>query len=265
MLKQITEGIAVYTKAFGLINRLKLWSYFIVPIAISLITFASIFIASYSFSDNLAAWISKIWQWDWGRSTFSTISTVVSYALIISVGVISYKHIIMAVSAPFMSPVSEKIEKHLIGYTITNKHRQTSFAQQLIRGFKINIRNLFKELFVSICIIVAGFIIPLVGNLISSLLLFTVQAYYAGFGNMDYTLERHFSYKESIRFVQANRGTAIGNGVVFMLFLLIPIVGVIIVLPLSVTAASIKTVQLLQHNTNNIDFNLNHLTKTEQS
>ncbi|RZV66218.1 MAG: coproporphyrinogen III oxidase, partial [Flavobacteriaceae bacterium] len=34
--------------------------------------------------------------------------------------------------------------------------------------------------------------------------------------------------------------------IVFMLFLLIPVIGVILVLPLSVTAASTKTVELLK-------------------
>ena len=62
---------------------------------------------------------------------------------------------------------------------------------------------------------------------------------------MDYTLERHFKYNESISFVRRYRGIAIGNGIVFMLLLLIPIFGIILVLPLSVTAASLKTVQVI--------------------
>jgi CysZ protein len=75
--------------------------------------------------------------------------------------------------------------------------------------------------------------------------LFLLQAYYAGFGNMDYTLERHLNYEESINFVGKNKGVSIGNGIVFMVCLLIPVIGIIIVLPLSVTAASVKTVELL--------------------
>jgi len=106
------------------------------------------------------------------------------------------------------------------------------------------VRNLGKELLLTIPILLLK-IIPIV-NIFSTVLLFLVQAYYAGFGNMDYTLERHFKYRESINFVGRHRGIAIGNGIVFMLCLLIPIVGIIIVLPLSVTAASTKTVELLK-------------------
>ncbi len=100
------------------------------------------------------------------------------------------------------------------------------------------------ELLLTIPIIILGFI-PVIG-IVSSVLLFLVQAYYAGFGNMDYTLERHLKYNESITFVRKNRGLAIGNGIIFMLFLFIPIIGVILVLPLSVTAASKETVAVLQ-------------------
>jgi len=62
---------------------------------------------------------------------------------------------------------------------------------------------------------------------------------------MDYTLERHLDYKESLRFVQKNKGSSLGNGIVFMGCLFIPVLGIIIVLPLSVTAASLETIALI--------------------
>lgn len=243
MIKQVVNGIQAYFGAFGLISKLGLWKYFVVPMLISLLTAIAIGFSAYGFSDNIGHFISKIWIWDWGKTTFSTIGNILGAILIIALGLILYKHIVMALSAPFMSPVSEKIEAHLTNKELLN-HRQTSFGQQLWRGIKINVRNLTMELLLTIPILLIGFI-PLIG-FISSFLLFLMQAYYAGFGNMDYTLERHFSYNESIAFVKKNRGTAIGNGIVFMLLLLVPVLGVILVLPLSVTAASKQTVSLLQ-------------------
>ena len=149
----------------------------------------------------------------------------------------------MAFSAPFMSPVSEKIEAHLTGVN-NHTHRNTSFQEQLWRGIRINFRNLIKELLITIPLLLLKFI-PVI-NLFSIGILVLVQAYFAGFGNMDYTLERHFKYRESLQFVRKNRGVAIGNGLVFILFLIIPVIGVILVLPMSVTAASIQTVALLE-------------------
>ncbi len=254
MFNNITKGLKAYFRATELMSKLKLWKYFAIPIIMSLVTFTGIFVLAYALSDNIGAWISKLWSWEWGKETFETIGTIIGWATIIAIGLISYKHIIMAISAPFMSPVSEKIEAYLIGEDAAHQHRKTSFQQQLMRGLRINIRNLFRELFISIAIIIGGFIIPFIGTAISTALLFIVQAYYAGFGNMDYTLERHFNYRESIQFVKRNRSIAIGNGILFMLFLLIPVVGIIIVLPLSVTAASINTVELIKNNPKLIEF-----------
>ncbi|MDO5969154.1 EI24 domain-containing protein [Flavivirga aquimarina] len=243
MIKNIILGIKAYFGAFSLISKLKLWKYFAIPMLISFITAIAVFASAYGLSDNVGTFISKIWIWDWGKDAFTTISTVIGGLVIIVIGLILFKHIIMALSAPFMSPVSEKIEAHLTGKSQHN-HRNTTFLQQLWRGIRINGRNLLMELVLTIPILLLKFI-PVV-NIFSTILLFLVQAYYAGFGNMDYTLERHFKYKESTLFVKKHRGLAIGNGIMFILFLLVPVIGVILVLPLSVTAATTKTVEALQ-------------------
>ncbi|RED48870.1 EI24 domain-containing protein [Seonamhaeicola aphaedonensis] len=243
MIKNIISGIKAYFGAFSLISKLKLWKYFAIPMLISFVTAIIIFGSAYGLSDNIGGFISKIWIWDWGKDAFSSISNFIGGLVIIVIGLILFKHIIMALSAPFMSPVSEKIEAHFTGNPL-HSHRDTTFMQQLWRGIRINGRNLLMELLLTIPILLLKFI-PIV-NIFSTVLLFMVQAYYAGFGNMDYTLERHFQYKESLQFVRKHRGLAIGNGIVFILFLLIPVIGVILVLPLSVTAASIRTVEVLQ-------------------
>jgi len=242
-MKNILKAISAYGSSFSLISKLKLWKYFAIPMLISFVTATLIGVSAWGWSDNIGKLIAKAWIWDWGKDTFTTISTVLGGLIILILGLILYKHIVMALSAPFMSPVSEKIERHFNPQAV-HVHRDTSNAQQLWRGVRINARNLGMELLLTIPILLIGFI-PVIG-VVSTVLLYAVQAYYAGFGNMDYTLERHFSYEDSIQFVKKHRGIAIGNGLVFMLFLFIPIVGIILVLPLSVTSASKVTVELLQ-------------------
>jgi len=242
MIKNVVKGIQAYFGAFQLISKLKLWKYFIIPIAISVFTSTLIIVLAYSLSDNIGHYISSFWKWEFGKDTFEMISTFFSGLFIVVIGLVLYKHIVMALSAPFMSPVSEKIEAHLSEKK--HEHRITSFQEQLIRGIRINVRNLLRELLLTLPILLLS-IIPVIG-IFSTVLLFLMQAYYAGFGNMDYTLERHFKYKESIQFVKNNKGLAIGNGIVFMLFLLVPVVGVILVLPLSVTAATTETIKNIQ-------------------
>jgi len=242
MLKNIFRGIRAYGGTLKLISKLGLWKYFGVPMLISFLTAILIGFAAYGLSDNVGSLIAKAWMWEWGLQTFRTISDFIGGLLVVAVGLILYKHIVMALSAPFMSPVSEKIEAHLLGGQL--QHRNTSFGAQLWRGIRINVRNLIMELFLTVPILLLGFI-PIIGFL-SPVLLFLVQSYYAGFGNMDYTLERHFEVNKSVRFVKNYSGVAIGNGTVFMLMLFIPIIGIILVLPLSVTAATRETVRLLK-------------------
>ena len=242
MIKNILSGITAYSGALELISKLKLWKYFAIPILISVLTATIIGFSAYGLSDNIGHFLAKIWIWDWGKEVVTTIASVIGAIFVLVIGLILYKHIVLALSAPFMSAVSEKIEIHING-DLKHQHRKTTFQEQLWRGIRINLRNLGKELFITIPILLLKFI-PVV-NIFSTILLFLVQAYYAGFGNMDYTLERHLNYKASINFVGKNKGASIGNGIVFMLCLLIPVLGIIIVLPLSVTAASVKTVALL--------------------
>ncbi|MEM7185094.1 MAG: EI24 domain-containing protein [Bacteroidota bacterium] len=242
MFKNIFTAIRAYGGTFKLIGKLGLWTYFGVPILISVVTAFLIGFVAYGLSDNIGGLIAKIWVWEWGAQTFRTISDVIGGLLIVAIGLILYKHIIMALSAPFMSPVSEKIEAHLLGRK--PEPREARFLPLLWRGIRINVRNLLMELFFSIPILLLSFI-PVI-NIFTTVLLFLVQAYYAGFGNMDYTLERHFDYKNSLKFVRSHSGIAMGNGMVFMAMLFIPVLGIILVLPLSVTASTTETIRILK-------------------
>ena len=130
MIKNIFKGIKAYSGTFKLISKLGLWKYFGIPIAISIVTATLILVSAYGLSDNIGAYISSFWTWDWGKDTFGFISEILSGLIIIVIGFMVYKHIVMALSAPFMSPVSEKIEAYLTGVE-NHLHRNTSFKDQL--------------------------------------------------------------------------------------------------------------------------------------
>ena len=243
MVKNIINGVKAYLGTFKLISKLNLWGYFGIPIFISVVTGVLILGLSYMFSADLGHFIAKAWIWEWGSETFETISSVFGFILIFVLGIVVYKHIVMALSAPFMSPVSEKIEAHILGKE-GHHHRKTTFREQLMRGIRINMRNLLREIGFMIPLVLLSFI-PVIG-IAFTVLIYLIQAYYVGFGNMDYTMERHFGYNDSIAFVRKHRGAAIGNGLVFMLLLFVPFVGFIITIPFAVVAASKETVVLLE-------------------
>ncbi len=212
-----------------------------IPMLISVVVFLSVVLVSISFSEVIGFYISSFWSWDFGKETINTVSMILGGIILISIGLIVFKHLVMILSAPFMGPISKKIEDDFIG--VTSQVQVSSPLTLMFRSVKISCRNLFKELLFSIPILLLG-IIPFIG-FFSLIFLFLMQAYFAGFGNMDYTLERHFSYQKSIQFVKENKGIAIGNGLVFMLFLLIPFVGIIFIIPFSVTSATIATVKII--------------------
>ena len=241
MISNLIDGLKAYLEAYEVISRLKLWRFFMIPMLISVLIFLSIVLVSISFSDEIGLYISSFWSWDFGKETINTVSMILGGVILISIGLIVFKHLVMILSAPFMGPISKKIEDDFTG--VTSQTQVSSPLTLMFRSIKISSRNLFRELLLSIPILILG-LIPLIG-FFSLFLLFLMQAYFAGFGNMDYTLERHFSYQKSIQFVKANKGIAIGNGLVFMLFLLIPFVGVIFIIPFSVTSATISTVKII--------------------
>jgi len=241
IITNIIEGIKAYFSAFELLNKLKLWKYFAIPILISVITAVIVFTSAYFLSDAIGNQITSLWTFSWGKEVVSTISNFIGGAIIIVFGLVIYRHVVMALSAPFMSPVSEAIEKHYLG----DVHMDTKFSITLARAIKINARNLFKEILFIIPLFFLS-LIPVIGIVFTGII-FLIQAYYAGFGNMDYTLERHYNYKDSITFVREHKGIAIGNGIIFMLLLMIPVVGIILVLPLSVVSATKETVKRVHH------------------
>ena len=111
------------------------------------------------------------------------------------------------------------------------------------RGLRISLRNIFREIFYTVILLILGFI-PLIG-LVNSVLILAVQAYFAGFGNMDYTLERYFGVRESNDFVKRHKGLAVGNGTIFLLLLAVPVIGLFMAPALATVAGTIETIEKL--------------------
>lgn len=246
IIKDFIAAIRAYPKALSLVRKLNLWKYFFVPALISLGLIISLSFALYYLSDDIGYVLVMLYPFSYGKEVITSASIVVGGLILLGVGLVLYKHIVMALSAPFMSPLSEKVEEYLTGIDCTIP----PVSQSLVRGIRVNIRNLLFELLIVIPCTLLSFI-PVIG-LGFTILSFLTQSYYAGFGNMDYTLERHLNYRNSIRFVKQNRSTAIGNGILYTLVLLIPFIGIIFILPIAATAATISTIEKLNVNTKHL-------------
>ncbi len=243
MLNDTLKSIATYTEAWRLSKELRLWPFYLIPALISLFLGTAIIWGAWSIAGNAASWIIAHYPWQWGAALVAKAAAIFSGLLIAALGFILYKNLVMILAGPFMSPLSERVEQHLTGQKTTGGWNPARLVKDIIRGLRIALRNIIRELLLTLLLLLLG-LIPLLSPF-TSIGVFLVQSYFAGFGNMDYALERHFGYRDSIRFVKMHKGLALGNGIIFMLLLLTGI-GVLIAPPWATVAATIDTVRKLE-------------------
>jgi len=174
------------------------------------------------------------------KSIISVISVLAMWLLVLFI----FKYIVLIIVAPIMSVLSEKVEGELTGEAVDPN---LSIGNQLYlvgRGLRIAVSNLGRELFLTFGLFILGFIPGFA--VITTPLIFIVQAYYAGFGNLDLFMERHFNTRGSRQFVSRHKGVAVANGMVFLLLILIPFIGAFLAPALATTAATISGVDLLE-------------------
>lgn len=243
MIKDFLDGVISYLSAVRHVSRHRLWAYVLLPGLLCVVIGFAVIFTAWNLSDETGDLIDNLWIWDWGREAIAAVSQVLGGLIVLLIGLIIFKQLIMVLLAPFMSHLSEKVENQILGKnnggTVLSLRK---IASDILRGLRIALRNIVRELSLTILLLLLG-LIP-VFTPFTTILIFTVQAYYAGFGNMDFTLERHYPYRESIKFVERNRWLATGNGAIFML-LLFSFVGFLFALPLSTVAATIETTKRL--------------------
>ncbi len=243
MLKEFIAGFTAYGKTLGLVSELRLWGYVLIPGLISALLGIGIILGAISISDDIGGWLISLYPFEWGRPVLEKVANVFGGLLVAAAGLILFKSLVIAVSSPIMSPLSEKVEKHLTGSPGHVSVTLPEIVSDIVRGVRISIRLIIRELFFTIILLLIG-LIPFFSPFVA-VAIFIVQAYYAGFGNMDFALERHFRVRDSVRFVRQHRALAIGNGVVYLL-LLVTGIGFLFALPLGVIAATVETAKRVE-------------------
>ncbi len=238
MLRGIIDGFVSYFSVLGFISKHRLYSYFLISGIISLILGGIIFSTSYFLSDDLGALLFKLYPFERWSDYVLKVLNITAGGLVIILGFILYKYLLLICISPFMGPLSAKVEAIITGESTTASFslRQTSY--EIVRGIRISIRNIIRELGLTLILILLG-LIPIFTIFVAPFI-FLVQSYYAGFANFDYYLERRTNLRQSILYIKQNRGLAIGNGAGFMLLLLIPVLGLFLA-PVMATVAATKS------------------------
>ncbi len=233
-ISEYVEGLIGNIHSFGYISKHGLWKYCILPAIVSLICAYFIFGFFSEQSSVINDWLVHKYPWEWGSDTVASIGSGLSKFIAFVSSLLLFKYLVLIISSPFMSLLSEKVEEIEFGESET-QWSVSSLITDLIRGFRISIRNLFKELLYVILLLIFGLFQPI--GMISVPLTFLVQAYFAGFGNIDFLLERHLSLRESTRFVKQHKAYAAGLGTGFLLLSMTGI-GLLVAAPLATVAAT---------------------------
>lgn len=240
MIRDTINGIYAYLTAIQITAKHRLWGYFVLPALMSILLGAVIFYSAWTYSGNIGDWLGRVYPFEWGSAAIENIGQYLGGFLILVFGFILFKNLVIVVASPFMSFLSEKVESLVYGGT-SPKFNPAQFISDMARGLRIAIRLVVRELFFTFLIFMLGVFLPFLAPAVPILILL-VQAYYAGAGNIDFTLERYYRVRASVRFVRRNKGIAIGNGAAY-LFLYFTVIGFLVALPLSTIAGTLETVK----------------------
>jgi CysZ protein len=245
LLKDIVIAIQSYGKAHRFIKHHNLWKWIIVPGLVYMLLFI---VSMYFFGKSATSVIEFITTKSGVKAWLDTIhSRVLGFLftlggmmlwLILMIFYFSlFKYVWLIVGSPLFAFLSEKTESILEG-----KEFPFSIAQlgkDIIRGIRIALRNtLWQSVYLFSFLIVS--LIPVIGW-ITPVFAILLECYYYGFSMIDYSCERHkLTAAESILFISNRKGLAIGNGIVFYLMHLAPIIGWVLAPAYAVVAATLS-------------------------
>lgn len=183
-IKQIALGLDSYRRSFGIIREHRLGRYFLLPVLINIALMVLVWYGGSWFGDWLSA------KFDTGEGFIGFLGSlmrgaimVLAYLLFIFVG----GQIVIMLMSPVYSIISEKVDKAVSGRAYDSSASQ--IARDIWRSVVLTVKCTFKELAIT-CLLMLLNIVPLVGTVLSLVLVFVVNCYYFGYSFMDYTCER---------------------------------------------------------------------------
>ncbi|CAN5601804.1 hypothetical protein BH10BAC3_BH10BAC3_38250 [soil metagenome] len=245
MLKEIIIAIQAYGKAHRFISSHKLWRWIIIPGILYMLLFVFSMYLFWNTATNAVTYLNNIiglraWL---ERMNSGWISFLVSFGeLILTLLLLLFyfslfKYLWLIIGSPLFAFLSEKTEALIEEKDYPFNLKQ--LLKDMWRGITLAIRNTLWQTVYTMAILFLG-LIPLVGWAAPILALF-IECYYYGFSMLDYSCERHkLSPAESINYIGAHKGLAIGNGIVFYLMHLVPIIGWVFAPAYAVVAATIS-------------------------
>ena len=245
MLKEIVIAIQSYFRAHQFISKHRLWKWILIPGILYMILFVVGMFFFWESSDAAVTYLSRrmgidrwLHQQKSGILSFFFLMGEIMLRLILVPFYFSlFKYVFLIIGSPLFAYLSEKTESIIEGKDYPFNLKQ--LLKDIVRGVKLALRNTLWQTVYTISLVILS-LFPVVGW-ISPLITLFIECYYYGFSMLDYSCERHkLSPSESITYIGNHKGLAIGNGMVFYLMHLVPIVGWVLAPSYAVVAATIS-------------------------
>lgn len=245
MLKELVISVQAYFRAHEFINRHRLWKWIIIPgIIYAIIFFTGMWLFWGSSGDFLEwlfetvgvkSWLDRM-QNDFLNFLFIT-GTLIFRLILLFFYFSLFKYMFLIVGSPVFAWLSEQTENIIEGKTTHFDPAQ--LLRDMWRGVRVALRNSLSQTVYVFSILLFS-LLPLVGW-IAPVMAFFIECYYYGFSMLDYSAERHqLTPSQSAAFISSKKGLAIGNGMVFYLMHLVPVIGWILAPAYAVIAATLS-------------------------
>jgi Uncharacterized protein involved in cysteine biosynthesis len=245
LLKEIVTAVESYFRAHRFISKYRLWKWIIIPGILYMVLFITGMYFFFTSTGEVITYATHrlgIDQWlQQQENRFLNFLFLMGGFMLRLLMVLFYfslfKYLFLIIGSPLFAYLSEKTESIIEGRDFPFSWKQ--FFHDIVRGIKLAARNTLWQTVYTVCLLILT-LIPLVGWITPLIILF-VECYYYGFSMLDYSCERHkLSPSQSIAFIGRHKGLAIGNGMVFYLIHLLPLVGWILAPAYAVVAATIS-------------------------
>lgn len=234
ILRNFRGGLACYLRVPAALTKYRLWRYQWIPALLSLaITMAAI-AGMIWLAGHAHAWAGSRWS-GW-------LSLAVGIGAFLAMAVVFlflHKRIVLIALAPFLSRIAETITRAECG---PQPGPPMTKWESLRRSAAINLRSVAIELVLTLPLAIAGLLFIL--SPFTSLAILLISSRYAGNGLMDLPLEyRGLNVRESIAWSRENKATAMGIGLGYQLFLMIPLLGWMFAPTFATVAGTLRAIE----------------------
>jgi len=250
-LYQIKLSFSFYLRAVRFVDQKKIWNLLIIPAIVNLIIAILIVIFALKTSAIVIEYIVlNFTSTDQDQSVSKFVEgmlLIVVRAIVFFLYLKVYRYTLLIFLAPSFAFISSKIQ--MMDSGISNTLCTRDYLAFCSRGMKIAIRNFLIEVFASTVIIIISILMTWVIPIIP-LVILVIEGYFMGFSMADYRNEYHkMTIKESTSKIHGYLGLILGNGVLFNIFLIVPVVGVLFAPAIALIASglSINYVEKRKH------------------